>query len=233
MTAHPLPRLLGLALLPALLLVTSACGGGDATDAQDPADALAAAKTALDKTPGVHLSLTTDELPEGVDGVVKADGVGTHDPAFKGDIKVLVNRLTVDVPVVAVGGVVYAKLPFTARYAEIDPGDYGAPDPAGLIATDGGVSDWLTAATHVEAGGRVRDGDEVLATYTGVLPGDAVASVIPSADDTATFDAEFQLDDQGRLRRSDVSGPFYGDQGTVDYRITLSDYGTEQDITEP
>ena len=221
------------ALAVLLVLAVGGCSGDGASDEQTPAEVLAGAKSALDKTAGVHLSLTTDDLPDGVDGVVDADGIGTHDPAFEGTIGARVNEIPLNVPVVAVDGLVYAKLPFTSRYAEIDPGDYGAPDPSQLMATDGGVSDWLTAATDVTAGDRVRDGDEVLTTYTGTVPGKAVASVIPSADATATFDAEFRVDDQGRLQRADVSGPFYGDHGTVAYRIALSDYGTTKDISRP
>ena len=86
------------------------------------------------------LSLTTEQLPKGVDGVLSATGVGTTAPAFEGDIKVVVNGITVDVPVVAVDGDVWATLPFTKNFVQIDPEDYGAPDPADLLNTDGGVS---------------------------------------------------------------------------------------------
>ena len=34
-------------------------------------------------------------------------------------------------PVVAVDGKVYAQLPLTTGYQDIDPAEYGAPDPAG------------------------------------------------------------------------------------------------------
>lgn len=222
-------------LLVALVLVVSACSGTDSagTPEETPEDVLAAAKQALDDTSGVTISLTTDALPDGVDGVVDATGTGTHDPAFEGTITALVKGLSVDVPVVAVDDVVYAKLPFTLRYAEIDPADYGAPDPADLLATEGGVSSWLTTATGVTEGDQVRDGDQVLTSYSGTVPGDAIASVIPSADATAPFEATFAIDDAGRLTTADVTGPFYGDQGDVDYTITLADYGTEKDITRP
>ena len=39
--------------------------------------------------------------------------------------------------------------------------------------------------------------------------------------------------DDGLLAAADLSGPFYGDQGEVDYRLEVSDYGTEKDITAP
>jgi lipoprotein LprG len=242
MTTHATPRgrrsgvgRARAALLPscALLLLTAACTGSDADDGEDPSAALAEAKTQLDETPGLSLSLTTDELPDGVDGVLSATGVGTNAPAFDGDIKMIVNNIAVDVPVVALEGKVFATLPFTQKFVEIDPGDYGAPDPADLLSPDGGVSSWLTEATDVTQGDEVRDGDRVLTSYQGSLPGEAVDAVIPTADEDSDFDVTFQIDDEGRLAAADVRGPFYGPDGQVDYALELSDYGTEQDITAP
>ncbi|QIK66767.1 LppX_LprAFG lipoprotein [Nocardioides sp. HDW12B] len=218
----------------ALLLTTTACSGDSGGESgDDPAAQLAEAKAALDETPGVTLSLTTDELPKGVDGVLSATGIGTHAPAFEGDIKVVVNSITVDVPVVAVEGDVYATLPFTNQFVPIDAEDYGAPDPADLLATDGGVSSWLTEVTDVTVGDEVRDGDQVLTSYAGTLPGSAVDSVIPSADEKADFPVTFTIDDDGRLAAADLTGPFYGSEGDVDYRLEISDYGTEKDIQAP
>ena len=62
--------------LAALVVPLAACsgdGGGEA--GPTPEDVLAAAKQALDETSGVTLSLATEALPEGVDGIVKATGV--------------------------------------------------------------------------------------------------------------------------------------------------------------
>jgi len=137
------------------------------------------------------------------------------------------------VPVIAVEGQVFAKLPFTTKYTEIDPADYGAPDPADLMDSTQGLSSWLTAVTGVKKGDQTRDGDKVLTTYTGTLPGSAVAPVIPSATPKADFDATFSIDDEGYLAAAEVVGPFYGDAGDVDYTIKLDDYGTDKDITKP
>lgn len=223
-----------LALPLSLVLLTTACSGDSGGESEDdPAAMLAEARTALDETTGVMVSLTTEQLPKGVDGVLSAAGVGTTAPAFEGEIKVVVNSITVDVPVVAVDGDVWATLPFTKNFVQIDAEDYGAPDPADLLNTDGGVSSWLTEVTDVSAGDEVRDGDQVLTSYTGTLPGAAVDSVIPSADETAEFPVTFTLTDDGLLAAADLSGPFYGDKGEVDYRLEVSDYGTEKDITAP
>lgn len=242
MTTHATPRghragvgLVRAAILPSLaaLLLASGCTGSDDDPGDDPAAVLAEAKAAIDETAGLSVSLTTDELPDGVDGVLTASGVGTSAPAFDGDITMVVNNITVDVPVVAVDGLVYATLPFTQEFVEIDPADYGAPDPADLLSPDDGVSSWLTEATDVTAGDEVRDGDRVLTSYRGTLPGAAVDAVIPTADETADFEVSFRVDEENRLAAAEVVGPFYGPDGQVDYALELSDYGTEQDITAP
>lgn len=220
------------AALAAPLLLVSACSGGD-DEPTTPEDVLAEAKTQLDETSGVTLGLTAGELPQGVDALVEATGVGTHAPAFEGDIKVSVNNLSLDAPVIAVEGQVFAKLPFTSEYNEVDPANYGAPDPATLMDPDTGLSAWLTALEGVEEGDETRDGNRVLTTYTGTLPGTAVAEVIPSATPKADFDATFSIDDDGRLAIAEVAGPFYGDVGDVEYTVDVSDYGTDKEITAP
>jgi lipoprotein LprG len=219
-------------LLPLVLLATG-CTGDDAEDGSTPQDALAEAKTKLDETSGVQLELSTDALPETVDGLVKATGVGTHSPAFEGTVDLMVNKLSLEVPVVAVDGLVYAKLPFTTKYSEVDPADYGAPDPAQLMDSTTGISSWLTEATDVEAGDQTREGSVVLSTYSGTLPGEVVAESIPTADTSADFPVTFRVADEGTLHSVDVSGPFYGKGGEVDYTVTLTDYGTDEEITRP
>ena len=199
----------------------------------DPAEALANAKTSLDETTGVQLDLATEELPDGVDGLKEATGVGTHAPAFKGDVVLLVNGLSLKVPVVAVDGLVYAQLPFTTEFAEIDPAEYGAPDPAQLMEPATGISSWLTEVSDVEEGDRVRDGDAVLTSYSGTLAGETVVDSIPSADESASFPVTFHITDDGELASVDISGPFYGEGGDVDYTIELTGYGTDEDISAP
>ena len=187
----------------------------------------------LDETSGVHLTLSADELPAGVNGLLAAQGIGTHAPAFEGDIQVSTNGLTAKADVIAVDDKVYAVLPFTSDYAEIDPDDYQAPDPAVLMSTEGGLSSLLTAAEDVQAGEDVRDGQEVLSTFTGTVPGKAVARVIPSAEADADFDATFTLDDDNQLSRVVMSGPFYPGTDPVTYTIALDRYGTDKDIQAP
>lgn len=207
--------------------------GGDEEPETTPAEALAAARTTLDETSGVRLGLTVDELPPGTSGLISAEGLATHDPAFEGSIKVAAGGITVDADVIAADGLVYAVLPFTTRYAEIEPADYGAPDPAALMSTEDGLSSLLTEVDQVAAGDQVRDGEDVLSTYTGTLAGDVVAGILPSADPAGSFDASFTLAEGDRLTQVVITGPFYPEAEDVTYTIDLDDYGTETDITAP
>lgn len=231
-----MPRTLGplVRVLAVLVLLTSAagCTGGDAEE-RPPEEVLAEAKSHLDDTTGVRIRLKTPELPPEVNGVLSAQGVGTHDPAFKGDLTVSSSGITADVPVVAVGGQVFARLPFTTEYVEVDPASYGAPDPAGLMDPDQGLSALLTAAEDVEAGKDVRSGEEVLSSFSGKVPGEAVSSIIPGAASGEGFEARFTVDGDTRLREAVLTGPFYPEAAEVTYTVTFEDYGTDADINAP
>ncbi len=223
-------------VLPALvpLLLTVACSGeSDDVAERTPEQVLAAAKQRLDDTSGVHVAVSTEKLPSGVAGVLGAEGVGLHPPAFEGTLHVVAEGITADVDVIAVDGAVYAKLPFTGRFTEVDPADYNAPDPAALMAPEGGLSSLLTAAEQVARGEQRRDGASVLTTWTGTVPGQAVAAVIPTAATGAAFDASFAIDDDQLLHSATLTGPFYPDADPVTYTLSFEKYGTTATITAP
>lgn len=224
-----------------VLAVGTACGGDDdgggSEEEKSPQEALAAAKQTLDDTSGVQISLSTRDLPSGVSaGITSATGVGTHPSAFQGTFKLSVSGIPADAEVIAVDGKTYAKnsllLP---QWTEIDPADYGAPDPAQLMDPAGGFSGLLSSATDLEAGDTVRGGDgnrEVLTEYTGTLPAEAVSALIPAA--AGDFDVTYTITDDDELREAVIEGAFYGEQlGELTYSLTLDDYGTEQEITAP
>lgn len=227
-------RLLAAPILLAAL-VLGGCSENDTSSEPDtgPTERLAAAREILDETSGVRITLTTDDLAEGVDGLLRAEGYGTHEPAFDGEIVVRYAGIEPTVPIVAVGGTVYAQVPLTTGWSEVDPAEYGAPDPADLMDADTGFSSVLTATEGVEEGEQVRGGEDnrdVLRTISGTVAGDVVAGIIPSAE--GDFDASYTLTDDDELRSMELTGDFYG-AGSMTYTITFDDYGAEPSITAP
>ena len=233
-------RLSSLVLVAVLALAGTACSDdaespGDAADSATPEEVLALAKTTLDETSGVQISLRTDEVPSGVTGIKSATGLGAHPAAFQGEFELSVNGLPATAEVIAVDGITYAKnsllLP---EWTEIDPATYGAPDPAQLMAPDGGFSGLIAAITGVEKGDQVRGGEnnrEILTEYTGTIPSTAVEALIPTA--SGDFAATLTISDEGELRRAELDGVFYDDADALTYTLTLDDYGTEAEITAP
>ena len=226
------PRRVVLALL-AVLVLGAGCGGGSSSDT-DPADALATAQQKLEDTSGVSLSLTTNDLPEGVQGLRSASGTVTAAPAYDGILGVVTDVGSFSVPVKAVGGTVYARIPLTLGWSSVDPGDYGAPDPSQLISADKGVPSLLAATTEPKDGREIRggpDNKDVLQTYTGTVPASAVSAIIPGA--TGPFSATFALASDGELRQVELTGLFYAGGPANTYTLMLTDYGTSKDITAP
>ena len=225
-----MPRLL--LLLPAVALALTACRGSSSSH-EDPATALKTAQQKLEDTSGVSISLSTDDLPGGVEGLRSATGTVTDAPAYDGTLGVVTKIGSFSVPVKAVGGKVYAQIPLTPGWSEVNPSDYGAPDPAQLISAGTGVPSILAATQDPKPGKDIRGGTgnrEVLSTYTGTVPGSAVASIIPSA--TGDFDATYAVTSDDELRKVALTGAFYG-QTENTYTLVLTDYGTSKDITAP
>jgi lipoprotein LprG len=222
----------------AAALVLSACTGEDASSekkgGETPEQALAAAKRTLDETSGVHLGLESDGVDDATTALLSGKGTLTDAPAFDGTIVVQIAGLKPEVPVIAVGGKVYAQLPLTTGWQEIDPTDYGAPDPAALMSPDGGLSSMLTATTGVERGDTVRGGagnKEVLTSYAGTLPASSARVIVPSV--AGDVRATYTLTSHDELRQAVLSGDFYGTGTTQTYTVTLEDYGVEKDIKAP
>jgi lipoprotein LprG len=228
------PALVAL-LLAVLCAVLAGCSDDSGSDSdKTPEEALAQAKETLDETSGVKLTLSTDGLPDGVTGIEKAEGTATHAPAFDGKITVVLSGQAIEVPVVAVDDKVHVQLPLTPGWQEIDPAEYGAPDPAQLMSPDRGFSALLSSTTDLEEGESVRGGEdnsEVLTEYTGKVTGDIVQNVIPTA--SGDFDVTYEITDDGELRSAKLTGVFYTDSESMTYTIEFDDYGTEKDITAP
>ncbi len=232
----PFPRrvIAGVAAVGALALL-GACSNDSRTDTDDAASLLEAAASTLTDTDGVTVELSTPGLPSGVNGLTAAQGTANPSPAFSGTITVSIAGTAADVAVVSVGGTVYAVLPFTSGYQEVDPADYGAPDPASLVASDTGVAAMLRATTGAEVGDSVRGGPgnaDVLTPVSGELLGKDVQAIIPNAAGD-TFDVEWQITQDGELRTAEVTGVFYAESEETTYTLTFTEYGHATDIKAP
>jgi len=218
----------------AVVLMAGLTGcGGTSGSSESPAKALAAAKATMDQAKSWHMVLSTKATPSG-DGVLKADGVGTHDPAaWKGSVDVLLKGIRASVPIVAVDGKVYAKLPFSLGYSTIDPAEYNAPDPAGFMDPDGGLSALLTKLKGARKTGTSRAGSKVVTTYGGDLDGADVQRIIPSADATGTYATTVNIDKDHEVTSVSVKGPFFAGSDDVTYTLDVDDYGQDVKITAP
>lgn len=207
---------------------------GSVAEGRSPEEVMELAKTTLDETSGVNLSLRTSDLPPGVTGVKAANGVGTHPPAFEGSLTVVLSGTDFDVPVIAVDDKVYAQIPLTPGWSDVDPDDYGAPDPSRLMSPDKGFSALLPATEGVEEGESVRGGEdnrEVLTEFTGTVPGDTVQNILPGAE--GDFDATYTITADGELREAVLTGVFYPNTESMTYTIGFEDYGAEKKIAAP
>ncbi len=181
----------------------------------------------------MHIALSTKSTPSKGNGVLGATGDVTHDPAFKGDVKVVLGGLTATVPITAINGKVYAKLPLQTKYATIKPSEYGAPDPASFADPDKGLSSLLTQIDGLKKGKQTRDGDQILTSYTGTLPGEAVKQIIPSADSGSTYKTKVGVDDKGYATKVSITGPFFADGKDVTYDVGFSKYDKGVKISAP
>jgi lipoprotein LprG len=216
-----------------LTLALTGCSGDDepAND-QTPEERLAAAKAGFDEAEFIGFTLATEELPDDLDeGLLSATGVGTHAPAFDGDVKVQTTIGDITAALIAIDGEVYAELPFTG-WSVLDPGEYGAPDPANLMDPESGISSLFTATTDVTEGDSERDGEVVLTRIDGTIPGDAVEAVFPSSG-TTDFDVSYLLTEEDVLDSVTITGEFYEGKDDVTYRIDLDLAAEEVEIEAP
>ena len=143
-TARPLSRRVLAAVAVAVALLLAACTGGDgdgggADDTAALQDRLTTARATIDDAETVEVSISASEVPDGVSGLLSAQGTGNHSPAFQGDVKVSTGGATLTAEVVAVEGTVYAKTDITPTFLTIDPASLRAPDPAMMAAGLSGV----------------------------------------------------------------------------------------------
>lgn len=217
----------------ALLLPLAGCGGSTSPGTGlSVSQALEQAKKKFDETSSVHLVLSTDSVPTSGDAVLGADGVLTHQPAFKGQVTAVLGGFNAVVPIISVGGKVYAKI-LSPTYHEIDPAEYSAPDPADFVDNEKGISTLLLQLKGAEKTGQKREGEQVLTTYTGTLAGSLVSPIIPSADDKGTYKTVVGIDSGGRVVTLRITGDFFTASGQVSYDLKLDGYGKSVTIAAP
>ena len=239
MTVLAPSRRIVLALVAActLLLPVAGCGssgdGGSKDSGADIQKVLAKAKSEFDNASSVKFTMATGSTPTSGNAVLGANGTLTHQPAFKGDVKVLFSGFNTSIPVVSVDGKVYAKLPLTPAYSTIDPSEYGAPDPADFADPSAGISGLLLKLEGAKQTGQKRDGKVVVTTYTGTLAGSLVAPIIPSADESGSYKTVVGIDGDGRITTLSVTGDFFSGSGDVTYDLTFYDYGKNVTVKKP
>ncbi len=232
------PRRRALSLLAATLvtpMLLAGCGGdgSEKSAAKSPAEVMEQAKKNFDEASSVRIALSTGSTPTSGNGVLAATGDVTQDPAFKGEVKVVISGLTATVPITSVDGKVYAKLPLQTKFAVIKPSEYGAPDPADFADPDTGLSSLLTQLDGLKKKGQSRSADTILTTYTGSLPGSAVKKVIPSAVTKETYETSVGVDEKGYATTVKVKGPFFSGSDDVTYDVKLDSYDKGVTITAP
>lgn len=213
---------------------TSGGGGHSSSSSAEtpPAQRLAAAKKVLDATSGVHLKLSSTDFPKGENGVTGGEGDGSHAPAFKGTLSGQLSSLQATFPVVAVDGKVWAKLPIWPKMRTIKPADYGAPDPAKLFATHGGLSDLLIKAQDPHDAGQARAGRVVVHIIKAKLSGKDVTSVLAIGKSAQTYDANYNVTDDNKVTSVQLVGVFAGSTRST-YELDLSNYGQKVDVQAP
>ena len=214
----------------------TACSGGDKQSEVKKltvAEQLASAKAKADAATSMHLTLRSSGIPDTANGVLAADGSGTHAPAFKGTLDARIAGFSAKVEVVAIDKLLYLKLPFTTEFTEADPKEFNAPNPALLFAKEGGITSLMTATTNLVEGEATRSGADVLKTITGKLPGASIVKLLNFGDGAKTFDVTYGITDPGgELRSVTLVGPFFKN-ATSTYVLTLDKYGAPVEISKP
>jgi lipoprotein LprG len=224
-----------------LVLALTGCtdsknSGGTPKSGDDAVALLTDAKKTIDETASVHLVISGRDLPDTAQTLASGDGVATHAPAFKGKLTVRAAGTPVDAEVVAVGGKVYAKLPFTSTFIVLPPSQLaglGAPDPAVLLDPNKGLTSTLPTVKNPAVKGDTRNGAKVLTEVTGSIQGKTLQGIFPKAPAGQDFPSTFRIDKSTKqLISATITGPFY-DGATSSYDVTLDKYGEKVEITKP
>lgn len=206
----------------------------DGDDEVTPEEVMGFAKTILDETSGVRLTLATDDEPDTDAFLKSAEGVLTNAPAFDGTASGTFEGFpATDVGIISVDDQVYVDI--LGGWRDFEPEEFCAPDPALLLDPEAGVSTVLSSAEDLDEGESERggeDNDEILTPYTGTVPGAAIKNILPCAPGDS-YDATFTITADGELRQAVLTGEFFEGGGDLTYTIGIDEYDVEQEITKP
>lgn len=215
-----------------MLLVVTGCSG--ASGVADPEGALSAAHDSFASASSVTIALTSEDVPKSSEGVTAADGVGAFDattPKFKGTVTGKLQGIAGDFGVIAIGDEMWIKF-LTPSYVALDLGTTDVLNPASLFNPSTGLPSLLEKTTDVAAGEQQREGDEVLDSVTGKIPGELVSSLLKLGEPGSTFEVRYGITADGELRKAVLTGEFFAG-ATSTYTFLVTDYGTAVDIERP
>jgi hypothetical protein len=222
------------AVLGAVVLAGCESSPAPTEDEETAAELLTRARSTLDETSSVHFVLGSEGVPESATTVVGGEGDLARPSAFEGTLQVQALGQNLDLEVVSVDGAVYAQLPFTSGFQEIDAAEFGFSDPGTLLDPETGISQFLSEAENAEFGDERRVDGEVVQDVTAQVPGEVVAQLLANENPAEPVDAEFSIETEtGELRRAQLTGPFYSVDEDASYTLELTDFGADVEITAP
>lgn len=203
-------------------LSLGACGKDDGRAKLSPAEQIASIGDSLAEAETLEFSLVTEAIPDGIQGLLSAKGVGNREPAFKGTVELVTGGVKLPAEIVARDGIVWAKTGLNPRFVEVDPADLAAPDPSDLVGTaQDGLVRIFKEAENLEADGRSREGNLVLNNIKGTLPGSLFAELLPSAQGKNPYDVVYRVTDAGKLHDVRATGEFYKGH-VLTYRLKMA-----------
>ena len=215
------------------LSALAACGS--TPPPPNPATVLRDAKQSIDAAPAVHFTLTSSGVTGTGSLLTGGNGDARRPDGFTGVLNVVVSGFPVNVDVVSVGGIFYARTPLSGgAYAPTDPASYGFGDPAKLLDPTSGLSSLLTLCTDTAAAPDDRLNGENLTEVTCSMPGAAVGSLLTSADPSKPVTADIGVDaTTHQLRRVTLTGPFFSATQASTFTVVLTNYGENVTVTPP
>lgn len=221
------------AVLAALLMPQlSGCGGR--TYETDPRQLLSEGRQAVDSTPAVHFTLTSENAGGVATYISGGEGDARRPDGFAGSFSVSFNGLLLSIGVVSSGGTFYVKLPLRSTFEVTDPGKYGFSDPGHLINPDAGLSNLLSKAKTATLSDRDRLQGEELYEVAVTLPGDLVKALLTSADPSQDVRGTVGINvDNHEVRRVVLVGPFFEKGKDSTFTVILDNYGENVTVTPP